>query len=174
MGSLPFLIGAGPDAGQAATLPAACEGIPPGEPLIAELGSGQALLGDQSVTLRFSNLAVGCDDWPSDVSSDRCENKWTFNLILPAAALAPGSYDLAAVGAHFGYLSGTAGPASGGGCSVESCSYAVEGVGDAPVTPGPRLDVYAVNAQCITGKLSGVSALGVSRTRPTSRARSSR
>jgi hypothetical protein len=141
-------------------VPDACDPLPEGEELISGLTSGQVIDDGSTTTLRFADQAYDCDTWPDSVSSKGCTSHWTYRLTVPMTALTPGSIDLHAVGADFGYLMNTSTPRSGGGCSDEDCTSAIDGVGGADVNEGATLEIYSVSAGCITGKLSGLTSLG--------------
>jgi len=160
---LPFLCAATPNVATSPEMPATCAGIPDGELLIDGLATGQVLHGDDgTTTLRFANGVYGCGEWPNSTSSaDGCETKWTFRLRLPLPALQVGVYDLADVGADFGYLMNA--PTStphGGGCSDQWCSSAQDGVGIEAMNAGSVLEIYSADPNCFTGKLSGFVPAG--------------
>jgi hypothetical protein len=153
---VPLLSAATPAGGVTAKPPAACGAIPDGEPLIGGLQSGQVIEADGTTTLRFADRAYGCNEWPNSVG---CETMWTFRVTLPLTGLGPGSFDLAELGADFGYLTSDASLESGAGCSSEqNCKGSVYGVGTEPVGEGGLLEIYSVAEGCVTGKLSGLTS----------------
>ena len=152
----PFLAGASQDAGHATTAPQSCPGIPVDEPFISGLADGQALSYGQSVTLQFSNVALACGESLTSISSEACRSQWTFSLILPIAAIQPGTYSLSALSAQFSEFFGNAGVEQGGGCSNSYCPMHVFGTGYVPLTDASgTLEIYSADNGCITGKLAG-------------------
>jgi hypothetical protein len=134
-----------------------CPSIPAGDPLIGGLASGQVLSSGQGVTLRFSNREFACGSWLTEISSQGCRDDWAFSLTLPQSSIQPGTYNLAALSAQFGDLFGTAGPPPAHAGCGDSCSMSANGMGPHAVTdPGATLVVYSSDAQCVTGKLSGL------------------
>jgi hypothetical protein len=160
IGLVALLSAGAPGPSATATLPEACHSLPEGEELISGLTTGQIIDDGSTTTLRFADQAYDCDTWPDSMSSHGCASHWAYRLSLPMTALTPGSIDLHAAGADFGYVMNTSTPESGGGCSEEECTSAVNGVGGADVNAGATLEIYSVSAGCITGKLSGLTSLG--------------
>lgn len=153
---VPFLCAAKPSAAPAPETPATCAGIPDGESLIGDLATGQVLHGDGTTTLRFANGVYACDAWPDSTHVSSCETMWTFTLTLPTPELEVGVYDLAAVGADFGYLmEAPTGAPRGGGCSDQWCPAALTGMGAETMNAGSTLEIYSADPTCITGKLTG-------------------
>lgn len=162
LGLLPFMVGAAPDAGQdagqSATVPSVCTGLPGGAHLIHGLVSGQAVTSGNTVTLQFSNVAFACGSWLNEITSQGCHDDWAFSLTVPASALVPGVHNLAAISAQFGELYGIAGPPNGGGCSNDPCTMSAKGIGSVGVTdPGATLEIDSADARCITGAITGLT-----------------
>ena len=166
-GLLPLAASAAPDAGPPTTVPAACTGLPAGAPLIPGLVTGQATTSGESVTLLLSSTSFACGAYVNSVSAEGCHDQWTFSLTVPASAMQPGVYNLAAISAQFGELYGIAGPLPPNqqGCNRVPCSYGSFGVGsddvgdsEGPVAdPGASLEIYAANGACVTGAVTGMS-----------------
>jgi len=134
-----------------------CHGIPASQHLIGGLASGEALLSGQSVTLQFSNRVFACGSWLTEITSEGCRNDWSFGLTLPSTAIEPGNHNLSALSAQFGDLFGIAGaPSAHAGCD-EKCSMSAKGTGAISLTdPVATLEIYSVDEQCITGRISGL------------------
>jgi hypothetical protein len=81
------------------------------------------------VTLRFSNVPFACGSWLTEITSQGCHDDWAFSLTVPASAMQPGSYKLAALSAQFGELYGIAGPSRDQGCGGKPCSMSAKGIG---------------------------------------------
>jgi hypothetical protein len=155
---LPFLCAATPGGVSNPETPATCGGIPEDEPLIGGLATGQVLHGDGTTTLRFANRVYGCNEWPNSLGGASCETTWIFRLTLPLSELAVGVYDLAELGADYGSLmSAPTGAQRGGGCSDQWCPSALTGNGTATANDGAVLEIYSVDGDCVTGKLSDFS-----------------
>jgi len=109
------------------------------------------------VTLQFSNVAFTCGEWLTGISSEGCLSEWAFSLTLPASAIQPGQYNLAALSTQFGDLFDTTGPARHEGCSNVPCSMSVDGIGSILLAdPGASLEIYSADAGCITGNITGL------------------
>jgi hypothetical protein len=153
---VPFVVGASDGAPPAASIPGACPALPDGA-LIANLTSGQAVSSGQTVTLRFSSKAFTCGDWSNDVDFADCHDWWSFNLTVPADAIAPGVHKLAEIGTSFGDLVNTLHMVKGDGCKKDRCEGGSNGIGTVPVVaPAATLEIDAVTETCITGKVSGL------------------
>ena len=146
------------------TPPPSCAGLPAGAQLIPGLVSGQALTSGGTVTLQFSNEAFACGSWLTGTTSQGCQDPWAFSLTVPASAIQPGTYDLAAISAQFGELYGVASPPESG--SSASCTYGSYGIGSVGVAPqgspdslvsGGTLEIFSDGPQCLTGKIAGLT-----------------
>ena len=162
LGLLPFIVGAAPDAGreagQPATVPSVCMGLPAGAQLIHGLMSSQAVTSGNTVTLQFSNVAFACGAWLNEITSQGCHDDWAFSLTLPEGVLVPGVHNLAAISAQFGELYGVAGPSTNRGCSDDPCSMSAKGIGTIGVTDsGATLEIYSADSQCFTGAITGLT-----------------
>ncbi len=153
---LPIMVHASPDSGETAAVPSGCIGIPASEPLISGLGSGQAMVSGQTVTLRFSNIAYACGETLTGGSTEVCRDDWTFSLTVPSSALESGVYSLSSLAAQFSEFFNVVGPSQGGGCSQASCRMSSNGIGEVTLTDSrATLEIYSVGSQCITGKITG-------------------
>ena len=137
---------------------ALCPGVPDDVGLIPDLQTGWAVdLGEGAHRLVFSNQVIGCGASEGkaieDYARQACESAWAIGFELPVE-LEPGVYDLSEVTSVFS--ESIAQGESGTGCSSE-CSVSASGGGTVPGAPGPAgtLEIYTVNDDCITGRLSG-------------------
>ena len=110
------------------------------------------------MTLQFSSVAFTRGEWLTSIGSEGCLSEWAFSLTLPASAIQPGQYSLAALSSQFGDLFDTTGPArSTEGCSNVPCSMSVDGIGSILLAdPGASLEIYSADADCITGNITGL------------------
>jgi hypothetical protein len=162
LGMLPILVGASGGSSPPPSLPDGCPAWPDGAEPLHGLVSGQALVSEQAVTLRFSSRAFACGEWDtSTVTGGECFDRWSFSLTMSPAAFAPGTHKLAELSTQFGELHVITGPPEEHGCSRASCTIRINGTGSEPVMdPGPALEIFSADDRCVTGRISGFKDSG--------------
>lgn len=157
---LPFLVAVSPGDLPLAPVPGVCPALSSAAARIAGLQTGQAVMNESTVTLRFSSEERQCSQWSNEFHAANCLDAWNFSISLPSEKLVPGVHDLSRAGATFGelFVRTKDDPTDDTGCG-HSCAVGMRGTGSVALTSAEAtLVIDSVDDACITGTISGLSS----------------